>query len=118
MRSLIISLLILAVILAFSLSNTIYINMKISDLIDLSETIDADSICETATKIQKQWDKLCKLLRISVIDGKLRSVDLSISRLCESPKGTNFDIYQSRAELILALEEIATIEKPTLSQIF
>lgn len=118
MRSVIISIFILMMIIGFAVGNTIYTNMKLSDISELASNIDSENLGERAADIRHEWNKLSRHLRISVIDTKIRSVTSAVERLYQISKGADDDLMIARAELMLALEGISSIERPTLSQIF
>ncbi len=118
MRSLIIAICILSAILIFAIGNTIYSNMKLSALCTLAEQIDEDNLADIAPVIRKKWNSLSRYLRISVTDTKIRSASTAVERIYQISKGANEDLRIARANLIIALDEINVLERPTLSQIF
>lgn len=118
MRATIISICIFCAILAFAIGNTIYINMKGSDLLDLTEKVNEDNLADLAPEIKDQWSKLSLVLRISAVEDKLRTVSRSVSYLYELNNGADLDIRVVKSDLIRALEEVMDLEKPNLLQIF
>ncbi|MBQ2715361.1 MAG: hypothetical protein IJF21_01060 [Clostridia bacterium] len=118
MRATIISICIFCAILIFATGNTIYINMKVSDLIDLARDIDQESLPVLAPEIEKKWEEVYPVLQINAIEEKLRSVSRAVSYLGELNRGADLDIRIVRSDLIRALEDIASLERPDLLQIF
>ena len=118
MRALIISLIILICILVFSVFNTIYINVKLSELTNLTERISEESLQSVLNDITDIWEPLSDFLRITVTDAKINPVEKAIARLEQIAQGSKSDLLIARSDLLYALGEISELERITLLQIF
>ena len=118
MRAVIISIIILICMLSFSVFNTIYINMKVSELTELAETIDRPSLSDRLDEISSIWDPLSDFLRLTVTDTKINPVEKALEHLKQIASDSKSDLPTARSDLIYALGEITELEEITFLQIF
>lgn len=118
MRAVIISIIILVCMLSFSVFNTIYINMKVSELTELAETIDHRTISEQLDEISSIWKPLSDYLHLTVTDTTINPVEKALEHLRQIVLGSKNDLSIARSDLIYALSEITELEEITFLQIF
>lgn len=118
MRAVIISIIILISLLTFSVFNTIYINMKISQLTDLTENMNHSEISGQLSEFRSIWEPLSSYLRITVTDTKINPVEKAIEHLKQISLGSKSDFMTARSDLLTSLSEISELEEITLLQIF